>query len=44
MTNGFNLDKYLARIGHVGPPRPDLATLSSLHAAHVDAIRAAWPA
>ena len=38
MADGFSLDKYLARIGHVGPLRPDLATLSSLHAAHVDAI------
>ena len=38
MANLFNLDKYLARIGHAGPLRPDLATLSSLHAAHVDAI------
>lgn len=32
------LDHYLDRIGYQGPLQPDLATLSALHSAHVDAI------
>ncbi|MET0969733.1 MAG: arylamine N-acetyltransferase [Tardiphaga sp.] len=38
MTDGFRLDRYLARIGFDGPLAPDLATLTGLLAAHVDAI------
>jgi N-hydroxyarylamine O-acetyltransferase len=38
MTDGFDLAKYLARVGYDGAVKPDLATLSALHAAHVDAI------
>ncbi|MDN4986448.1 arylamine N-acetyltransferase [Bradyrhizobium arachidis] len=38
MSNEFRLSNYLARIGHGGPVRPDLATLTALHAAHVNAI------
>lgn len=38
MTRQFRLDRYLARVGHVGSLEPDLATLAALHAAHVDAI------
>jgi N-hydroxyarylamine O-acetyltransferase len=38
MSNEFRLNDYLARIGHDGPVRPDLATLNALHAAHVKAI------
>lgn len=38
MSQEFRLDNYLARIGHRGALKPDLATLSALHAAHVDAI------
>jgi N-hydroxyarylamine O-acetyltransferase len=38
MSNGFRLDDYLARIGHRGAVKPDFATLSALHAAHVNAI------
>jgi N-hydroxyarylamine O-acetyltransferase len=38
MADGFELDGYLARIGHDGPVAPDLATLAALQAAHVDAI------
>jgi N-hydroxyarylamine O-acetyltransferase len=34
----IRLDPYLARIGVRRPLRPDLATLTALHAAHVDAI------
>ncbi len=33
-----DLGRYLARIGHAGPARPDLTTLQSLHARHADAI------
>lgn len=34
-----NLDAYLRRIGYRGlPPGPDLATLRTIHALHVDAI------
>jgi N-hydroxyarylamine O-acetyltransferase len=38
MSNEFRLDNYLARIGHQGAVKPDLATLTALHTAHVDAI------
>ncbi|RTL64989.1 MAG: arylamine N-acetyltransferase [Hyphomicrobiales bacterium] len=38
MTNSFDLDRYIARIGHQGPAHADLATLSALHRAHVAAI------
>lgn len=38
MPNAFNLDRYLARIGHQGPLAADLATLSALHRAHIAAI------
>jgi N-hydroxyarylamine O-acetyltransferase len=38
MSNEFRLDNYLARIGHRGAVKPDLATLTALHAAHVNAI------
>ena len=38
MADDFDLDAYFARIGYGGPARPDLATLSALHAAQVDAI------
>jgi N-hydroxyarylamine O-acetyltransferase len=38
MSDGFRLDKYLARIGHKGAVEPNLQTLAALHAAHVDAI------
>ncbi|MES2028405.1 MAG: arylamine N-acetyltransferase [Pseudomonadota bacterium] len=38
MTDGFRLDRYLARIGFDGPVAPDLATLTAIHAAQVDAL------
>ena len=38
MPDDFDLDAYLARIGYGGPVRPDLATLTALHVAHVAAI------
>ena len=38
MADGFDLGKYLARLGYAGAVKPDLATLSALHRAHVDAI------
>jgi N-hydroxyarylamine O-acetyltransferase len=38
MPSEFRLDRYLARIGYSGTIAPDLATLSAIHAAHVDAI------
>jgi N-hydroxyarylamine O-acetyltransferase len=38
MSTEFRLDNYLARIGFGGKIEPDLATLSAIHAAHVDAI------
>lgn len=38
MSNEFRLDHYLARIGHKGAVEPNLATLTALHARHVDAI------
>jgi N-hydroxyarylamine O-acetyltransferase len=38
MADDFDLDAYFARIGYGGPARPDLATLSALHAAQVNAI------
>jgi N-hydroxyarylamine O-acetyltransferase len=34
----LHLNKYLARIGVRRTPEPNLATLSAMHAAHVDAI------
>lgn len=34
----MNLEDYLARIGFAGAPRPDLATLSALVAAHVESV------
>ncbi|MET9558121.1 arylamine N-acetyltransferase [Streptomyces sp. NPDC006645] len=36
--SGVDLDAYLTRVGHQGDVAPDLATLRSLHTAHVDAI------
>ena len=38
MADDFDLDAYFARIGYGGPAKADLATLSALHAAQVDAI------
>ncbi len=38
MSNEFRLVNYLARIGFGGTVEPNLATLSAIHAAHVDAI------
>ena len=38
MAGDFDLDAYFARLGYGGPARPDLATLSALHAAQVAAI------
>jgi len=38
MSNEFRLDNYLARIDFHGKIEPNLATLSAIHAAHVDAI------
>jgi N-hydroxyarylamine O-acetyltransferase len=38
MADDFDLDAYFRRIGHDGPARPDLATLTALHARHVAAI------
>ena len=38
MADGLELERYLARIGHRGPLAPDMATLTALQAAHVDAI------
>jgi N-hydroxyarylamine O-acetyltransferase len=34
----FDLDAYLARIGHAGPRAPTLATLQAIHALHPRAI------
>ena len=42
MSSAFRLDRYIARIGFNGPIGPDLATLSTIHAAHVDAIILLW--
>ncbi|MFJ2813687.1 arylamine N-acetyltransferase [Streptomyces sp. NPDC087294] len=36
--DGVDLDAYLSRVGHPADVAPDLATLRSLHAAHVRAI------
>ncbi|MBB6039010.1 arylamine N-acetyltransferase family protein [Phytomonospora endophytica] len=36
--SGVELDAYLARIGHSADVRPDLATLRSVHRAHLAAI------
>lgn len=38
MTDIFQLDRYFERIGFRGERTPDLATLTAIHAAHVDAI------
>jgi N-hydroxyarylamine O-acetyltransferase len=38
MGDGFRLDRYLKRIGAGEPGAPNLETLSTLHAAHVEAI------
>ena len=38
MSVAFDLDAYLARVGHAGPCRADLATLTSLHALQPAAI------
>lgn len=38
MTDVLDLDRYFERIGFTGKPVPDLATLSAIHAAHVNAI------
>jgi N-hydroxyarylamine O-acetyltransferase len=38
MADEFDLDRYFARVGYTGSAKPDLATLSALHSAHVDAI------
>lgn len=38
MAATFRLSDYLARIGVSGPVRPDLATLRTIHAAHVRVI------
>jgi hypothetical protein len=36
-TSAFDLDAYLARIGHAGPREPGLPLLQALH------LRHAWP-
>jgi N-hydroxyarylamine O-acetyltransferase len=38
MPDTFRLTEYLKRIGIDGPAKPDFATLTAIHAAHVDAI------
>ena len=38
MPPDLDLDRYLSRIGFKGTPKPDLATLTAIHAAQVDAI------
>jgi N-hydroxyarylamine O-acetyltransferase len=38
MSDEFRLGDYLARIGHRGEVKPDLATLAALHQSHVNAI------
>jgi N-hydroxyarylamine O-acetyltransferase len=38
MSDNFDLDRYLDRIGFTAHPAPDLATLSALHTAHVAAV------
>jgi N-hydroxyarylamine O-acetyltransferase len=38
MLDKFDLDAYFRRIGYGGPARPDLETLSAIHARHVAAI------
>ena len=38
MASEFRLQDYLARIAYHGPLAPDLATLTALQAAHLDAI------
>ncbi|MCX7318028.1 MAG: arylamine N-acetyltransferase [Hyphomicrobiales bacterium] len=38
MTDVFQLNRYFERIGFSGATAPDLATLTAIHAAHVEAI------
>jgi N-hydroxyarylamine O-acetyltransferase len=38
MQAPFGLDAYLSRIGYEGPTKPDLASLSGLLAAHMNAV------
>lgn len=38
MSDVIELDRYFERIGFTGKPAPDLATLTAIHAAHVNAI------
>ena len=38
MPDGIDLDRYFERIGFAGEARPDLASLTALHALHVAAI------
>jgi N-hydroxyarylamine O-acetyltransferase len=38
MSSEFRLDRYLERIRVAGTVAPDLPTLKSLHAAHVEVI------
>ena len=38
MADGFDLNRYLARIGYEAAAKPDLETLTALHSAHVDKI------
>ena len=38
MTDVFRLDRYLARIGFDGSVAPDLATLTAIHVAHINAL------
>ena len=38
MADTFRLTEYLKRIGIDGTVKPDFATLTAIHAAHVDAI------
>ncbi|MDR3513828.1 MAG: arylamine N-acetyltransferase [Caulobacteraceae bacterium] len=38
MSDVFDLDAYLARVGYAGPREPTLATLAALHALHPAAI------
>lgn len=38
MSEDLDLKRYFARIGYDGAPKADLATLTALHSAHVDAI------
>jgi N-hydroxyarylamine O-acetyltransferase len=38
MSVGFDIDAYLARIGYVGPRKPDIETLTAVHALQPAAI------